>query len=119
MQELLQHFPFPKVLIFSIVDDFSCVAQAIKGVASGYLLKEMDSTSIGIAIKTVVNGRFYLHPKATKDFLAEFSKLGVNENGGNFLKAEVQRPYHLLTARESGVLQLLADGHSNRSLSEA
>lgn len=118
MQELLQQFPFSKVLIFSIVDNFSCVAQAIKGGASCYMLKKLDSTSIGSAIKTVVNGGFYLHPKVTKDFLAAFSKLDVNENRGNFLQTEVRRPYHLLTARESAVLQLLADGHSNRSLGE-
>lgn len=118
MRELLQHFPYSKVLIFSIVDDFSSVSQAIKGGASGYLLKEMDSDSIASAIKTVINGGFYLNPKLTKDFLAEFNKLAKNENQSMFLQTEVRRPYHLLTVRESEVLQLLAEGHSNRSLGE-
>ncbi len=90
MQELLQQFPFSKVLIFSIVDDFSCVSQAIKGRASGYLLKEMDSASIASAIKTVVNGGFYLHPKVTKDFFAEFNKLVIKENLGTLLQTEVR-----------------------------
>lgn len=119
VRELIHHFPQAVVLIFTVNDDFSFVSQAIQSGASGYLLKEMDSTSIADAIKLAVNGGFYLHPKITKDFLTEFNKLSLSENTGAFIQSEIKLPYHLLTAREAEVLQLLADGCSNKALSEA
>lgn len=55
-------------------------------------------------IKTVVGGGFYLHPMITKDFLIAYNKLDVKGNTqGMFLQTAVKRPYHLLTARESGL----------------
>lgn len=118
LQKLLHHFPFAKVLFFTVIDDFSYVSQALKGGASGYLLKEMDAEMIGGAIKTVVKGGYYLHPKIAKNFLMEFNKLAEKDDHGMFLQTVIQRPDHLLTARECVVLQLLADGHSNKTLGE-
>lgn len=119
VQELIEHFPQAVVLVFTVADDFAHVSQAIQAGASGYLLKEMDSTSIADAIKTAVNGGIYLHPKITKEFLTEFNKLALHESVGAFIQTEVKLPYHLLTAREAEVLQLLADGCSNKALGEA
>jgi len=118
LSELTQHFPDAKVLIFTVVDNSHDVAQSINSGASGYLLKDMDSDSLIQAIKTVVAGGYYLHPKVTKDFIGEFAKLAIYNQKGSFRQTDVVRPYHLLTVRESEVLQLLADGHSNRSLGE-
>ena len=36
----------------------------------------------------------------------------------SFHQTEIRRPYHLLTKRESEVLQLLTDGQSNRVIGE-
>lgn len=116
--ELMQHSTDSKVIIFTVVDDFFYASQAIKVGASGYLLKEMDSAAIIQAIKLVVAGGHYLHPKVTKDFIRELAKLAIHDNEGSFRQTGVVRPYHLLTVRESEVLQLLAEGHSNRSLGE-
>lgn len=118
LSKLTQHFPHAKVLIFTVVDDFFYASQAIQAGASGYLLKEMDPAAIVHAIKTVVEGGFYLHPKVTTDFIGALNRLALASEGP-FLQTTVIRPYHLLTARECEVLQLLADGHSNRSLGEA
>ncbi len=116
--ELNQHFPHSKVIVFTVVDDFFYVSQAIRAGASGYLLKEMDSPSLIHAIKAVVAGSHYLHPKVTKDFIDELNKLALPDPEGLFFQREVIHPYHLLTRRECQALQLLADGHSNRTLGE-
>lgn len=116
--ELNQHFPHSKVIVFTVVDDFFYVSQAIRAGASGYLLKEMDSPSLIHAIKAVVAGSHYLHPKVTKDFIDELNKLALLDSEGLFFQREVIHPYHLLTRRECQALQLLADGHSNRTLGE-
>lgn len=119
LRELILHFPEAKVLIFTVVDEFTNVSQAIREGASGYLLKEMDAPSIINAIQMVVKGQFYLHPRFTTEFISEFVRMDGGKRGGKFFQSDIRRPYHLLTPRESEVLQLLAEGHSNKSLGEA
>ena len=116
--ELLQEFPDAKVIMLSIHDDESYVTHSLKSGALGYMLKEMDADEIVEAIKVVAKGGSYLHPKVTKNLVAEFRRLSEHENKGNFHQTEIRRPFHLLTKRECEVLQLLTDGQSNRSIGE-
>ncbi|MBB5150508.1 MULTISPECIES: response regulator [Ureibacillus] len=117
-KELIQEFPDAKVIMLSIHDDESYVTHALKSGALGYMLKEMDADEIVEAIKVVANGGSYLHPKVTKNLVAEFRRLSEHENKGNFHQTEIRRPFHLLTKRECEVLQLLTDGQSNRAIGE-
>ena len=116
--ELIATYPEAKVIMLSIHDDESYVTHALKSGALGYMLKEMDADEIVEAIKVVANGGSYLHPKVTKNLVAEFRRLSEHENKGNFHQTEIRRPFHLLTKRECEVLQLLTDGQSNRSIGE-
>lgn len=116
--ELVEKFPEAKVIMLSIHDDESYVTHALKSGALGYMLKEMDADQIVEAIKVVANGGSYLHPKVTKNLVAEFKRLSEHENNGNFHQTEIRRPFHLLTKRECEVLQLLTDGQSNRVIGD-
>ncbi|MGY4794045.1 response regulator [Lysinibacillus fusiformis] len=116
--ELISEFPDAKVIMLSIHDDETYVTHALKSGALGYMLKEMDADEIVEAIKVVANGGSYLHPKVTKNLVAEFRRLSEHENKGNFHQTEIRRPFHLLTKRECEVLQLLTDGQSNRTIGE-
>lgn len=116
--ELVAQFPDAKVIMLSIHDDESYVTHALKSGALGYMLKEMDADQIVEAIKVVANGGSYLHPKVTKNLVAEFRRLSEHENKGNFHQTEIRRPFHLLTKRECDVLQLLTDGQSNRTIGD-
>ena len=116
--DLIAVYPEAKVIMLSIHDDESYVTHALKSGALGYMLKEMDADEIVEAIKVVANGGSYLHPKVTKNLVAEFRRLSEHENKGNFHQTEIRRPFHLLTKRECEVLQLLTDGQSNRSIGE-
>ncbi|GAB3802919.1 response regulator [Virgibacillus kimchii] len=117
--DLVRYFPDTKVIILSIHDDESYVTHALKTGAQGYLLKEMDSEALIDAIKVVSEGGSYLHPKVTHNLVLEYRRLAkenfvvYGENG-----MEVQKPLHLLTKRECQILQLLADGKSNRAVAE-
>lgn len=118
--ELLQRFPQTKVIILSIHDDESYVTHALKTGAQGYLLKEMDSDSLIEAIKVVYNGGSYLHPKITHNLVDEYRRLAEkNVNRVADGQVEYEKPLHLLTKRECEVLQLLADGKSNRAVADA
>lgn len=116
--DLIKEFPDAKVIMLSIHDDESYVTHALKSGALGYMLKEMDADEIVEAIKVVANGGSYLHPKVTKNLVAEFRRLSEHENKGNFHQTDIRRPFHLLTKRECEVLQLLTDGQSNRAIGE-
>ncbi|WP_449355476.1 response regulator [Virgibacillus natechei] len=119
-KNLIRYFPKTNVIILSIHDDESYVTHALQTGAQGYLLKEMDSDSLIEAIKVVSEGGSYLHPRVTHNLVQEYRRLSketvpqVTERGVAY-----HTPFHILTKRESQVLQLLAEGKSNRAVSEA
>ncbi|MEB7773274.1 response regulator transcription factor [Kurthia gibsonii] len=118
-EQLIAKYPEAKVIMLSIHDDESYVSHALKSGALGYMLKEMDADEIVGAIKIVAKGGSYLHPKVTRNLVAEYRRLSERENKGNFHQTEIRRPFHLLTKRECEVLQLLTDGQSNRAIGES
>ncbi|KPL59302.1 MULTISPECIES: response regulator transcription factor [Bacillaceae] len=117
-RELMAKYPDTKVIILSIHDDENYVNHALKTGALGYLLKEMDSDALVDAVKIVAEGGSYVHPKVTHNLVAEYKRLANAQNSGGFQQSEVRRPLHLLTRRECEVLQMLADGKSNRGIGE-
>ncbi|WP_251551924.1 response regulator [Neobacillus muris] len=120
-RELIEKYPDTKVIILSIHDDENYVTHALQTGASGYLLKEMDADALIEAVRVVADGGSYLHPKVTHNLVNEYRKLaaGVSRGGVYAQTVEIRRPLHLLTRRECEVLQMLADGKSNRGIGEA
>ncbi|PLS18106.1 DNA-binding response regulator [Bacillus sp. M6-12] len=119
-KQLIEKHPDTKVIILSIHDDENYVQHALQTGASGYLLKEMDADALIEAVKVVADGGSYLHPKVTHNLVKEYRRLSSNGSGRNGVAfaPEIRRPLHLLTRRECEVLQLLADGKSNRGIGE-
>ncbi|MFJ7728272.1 response regulator [Neobacillus sp. NPDC097160] len=121
-RELIEKYPNTKIIILSIHDDENYVTHALKTGARGYLLKEMDADALIEAVRVVADGGSYLHPKVTHNLVNEYRKLaaGVARGGGGYVPmVEIRRPLHLLTRRECEVLQMLADGKSNRGIGES
>jgi len=116
-KRIFAKYPEVHVIILSIHDDENYVTHALKSGANGYLLKEMDSDALIDAIKIVSEGGSYLHPKVTHNLVKEFQRLSKVQSG-SIEDIEYRKPLHLLTRRECEVLQLLADGKSNRAISE-
>lgn len=120
-RELIKNYPNTKVIILSIHDDENYVTHALQTGACGYLLKEMDADALIEAVRVVADGGSYLHPKVTHNLVNEYRKLaaGVGRGGSYAQTVEIRRPLHLLTRRECEVLQMLADGKSNRGIGES
>ncbi|ANB61977.1 response regulator [Anoxybacteroides amylolyticum] len=119
-RQLIDTYPDTKVVVLSIHDDENYVMHALKSGASGYLLKDMDADTLVEAVKVVAEGGSYLHPRVTHNLVKEYRRLAAGENKKEApAKREVCLPLHLLTRRECEVLQLLADGKSNRGIGEA
>lgn len=116
---LVENYPETNVIILSIHDDENYVTHALKTGAKGYLLKEMDTESLAEAIRVVNEGGSYLHPKVTHNLVQEYRRLSLaSANNTGIKEAEYQQPLHILTKRECQVIQLMAEGNSNRSISE-
>jgi two-component system response regulator DegU len=121
-RELIEKYPSTKVIILSIHDDENYVTHALKTGACGYLLKEMDADALIEAVRVVADGGSYLHPKVTHNLVNEYRKLATTaaSTGSGYLQTlDIRRPLHLLTRRECEVLQMLADGKSNRGIGES
>src|SRR6478735_2669072 len=71
--------------------------------------------------EVVAEGGSYLHPKVTHSLVKEYRRLAAQGQSSSYPHEpiEIRRPLHLLTRRECEVLQLLADGKSNRGIGEA
>ena len=93
----------------------------IKNRSTGYLLKEMDADTLIEAVKVVAEGGSYLHPKVTHNLVKEYPPssnkrciIAIQHE----VYPEIRRPLHIATRSECEVLQMLADGKSNRAIGE-
>lgn len=122
MREL---FPSIKVLILSIHDDESYVFETLRKGASGYLLKDLEADVLIQAIRAVMDGHAYIHPKVTGKLINQLRRMTyLEENGmlpGTATK-EMEVRYVAtdspLTRREAEVLRLMAEGKSNKAIGE-
>jgi two-component system, NarL family, response regulator DegU len=127
-QRIKEKSPDSHVIILSIHDDENYVYKSLRSGASGYLLKEMDSDSLIEAIHSVARGEAYIHPKVTGKLITEFRRLSSIEQNveENVLMSDVselggsdkENNILALTPREREVLQLMAEGKSNRMIGE-
>ncbi len=124
-EAILETNPEAKIIILSIHDEEAYVFKTLQSGASGYLLKEMDVDSLVEAISVVAHGGAYVHPKVTGKLIDEFRRMrmekeqhDMNRPFAAMANIEHQIPYHLLTKRECEVLQLMAEGKSNRAIGD-
>jgi DNA-binding NarL/FixJ family response regulator len=103
---LLARFPVdaPKVLVVTTFANDEYVYEALRAGASGFLLKRARPEQIVEAVRVVARGDSLLFPAAIKNLVAAYARPdGRLERAG-------------LTARESEVLALMADGLSNAEI---
>lgn len=126
-EQLKNIFPDIKVIILSIHDDESYVFETLRKGASGYLLKDMEAESLINAIRSVVAGHAYIHPKVTGKLINQLRRMtylddvgvvgpgqGVKDSGLKYIH-NANSP---LTKREAEVLRLMAEGKSNKLIGE-
>ncbi|MED4586203.1 response regulator transcription factor [Brevibacillus choshinensis] len=116
--------PNTRVIMLSIHDDEGYVYRTLRSGASGYLLKEMGTSDLVDAVRVVASGGAYIHPKVTGKLIEEFRRLseqeGVAERSFSIDESQAIDPKVIesLTRREREVLQLMAEGKSNRAIGE-
>lgn len=106
--------PSTRVIILTNHDQDELVFSSIRAGASGYLLKEVTGAQLANAIRTVADGFSLIYPSIAARVLDEFGRVrGSPAETGAPSETE---GYHDLTARERAVLQLIAQGRSNKEI---
>jgi len=98
-----------KIIILSMYDDGTLVEKALQYGANGYIVKETATDEIIHAIHEVYKDRFFLSPKVSKFVVKGF--LGKRYHYGR-RKNVVE-----LSRREREILQLIAEGFTNKEIS--
>jgi DNA-binding NarL/FixJ family response regulator len=98
----------PGVIILSVHGDESYIMRALAAGARAYLLKSATDEDLIPAVKAVASGQPYFSPAVAavlvEDYVRQLQHRGLTDS------------YHLLTDREKEVLQLLAEGRSNKEV---
>jgi two-component system response regulator DegU len=127
-ERLRMIFPEVKVIILSIHDDESYVFETLRKGASGYLLKDMEAESLINAIRSVVSGHAYIHPKVTGKLINQLRRMTYLDEVGVVAPSQtikesgmkyVHKDNSPLTKREAEVLRLMAEGKSNKLIGES
>ncbi|HKM89812.1 MAG TPA: response regulator transcription factor [Candidatus Acidoferrales bacterium] len=94
------------VVILSMHSDESYILRALKSGARGYLLKDSAESDLVRAIHAVAEGKSFFSPTVSKVLLEDYVRK-LRRTGG-------EDSYDLLTPREREILQLIAEGRSNK-----
>lgn len=106
--QILHRDPRTAVIILSMHSDEGYVVRALSAGAKGYLLKDSAEEDLVQAVRVVAQGRPFFSPRITQTLLDDYVRQ-LRQKG-------LQDSYELLTEREREVLQLIAEGKSNKEV---
>jgi RNA polymerase sigma factor (sigma-70 family) len=96
------------VLILSMHSDETYLTRALTAGARGYLLKDTADADLTRAVEVAASGKPFFSPAIAQalleDYMRQLQQRGLHDS------------YELLTDREKQILQLLAEGRSNKEV---
>jgi len=96
------------IVVLSMHSDEEYVLRALKAGARGYLLKESAEADLIAAVRAVIGGKSFFSPAV--------SRLLVEDYVRQLQDRDIEDSYELLTTREREILQLVAEGKSNKDV---
>jgi len=109
LREIARRHPKIKILALTMHDSEEHLRDALQAGAAGYLLKSVSHGELLAAVRSVLAGQRYLSPLVAKPIIDGF--------------LEKTRPpevtaWDTLTARERGVLKMIAEGYKSREIAD-
>lgn len=95
--------PRTRVLALSMHKDSVYVREILRAGARGYLLKDAIDRDLLEAVRAIARGEGYISPAVSEAVLSDYRR-------------HVTNPIDLLTTREREVLQLIAEGKTNKEI---
>src|SRR5215472_9968619 len=102
-RRLASSSPHTRVLALSMHKDSVYVREILRAGARGYLLKDSPAGDLVSAVRAVASGEGYISPAVSNAVLDDYRR-------------HVTNPVDLLTSREREVLQMLAEGKTNKEI---
>jgi two-component system, NarL family, response regulator NreC len=102
-RRLAELAPHTRVIALSMHKDSVYVREILRAGARGYLLKESGAGDLVTAIRAVAAGEGYISPAVSDAVLDDYRR-------------HVTNPIDLLSSREREVLQMLAEGKTNKEI---
>jgi two-component system response regulator NreC len=106
--QIVKRNPKIGVVILSVHSDETYILRALNSGAKGYLLKDSAETDLVKAVDTVALGKPFFSPAIAEALLEDYMRFLHQRN--------LEDSYDLLTDREKEILQLLAEGKSNKEI---
>jgi DNA-binding NarL/FixJ family response regulator len=106
-RRLKQMMPEVKLIFLTLNEDPDLAVEAMRGGASGYLLKKSAASELFLAIQTAVKGGTYVTPQIARGMREAF----IRDPQGKIRGKE-------LTPRQREVIQLLAEGKSMKEAAD-
>ena len=107
-RQIVSHSPRTAIAILSMHSDESYVIRALKAGARAYLLKDSAEADLLAAVRALTDGKSFFSPAISKilveDYMRQLESRGAEDT------------YELLTNREREILQLLAEGRTNKEV---
>ena len=108
-RQIRQQYPNVQVVILTMHENRAYYLQFAKAGAAGCVLKRSMGKELVTAIKSAARGESYLPPTIAATVLADYRRLAAHSTG------EDVDP---LTEREREILQLIAEGQTNREIAD-
>lgn len=107
-RQIVAKWPAIAIVVLSMHSDEGYVLRALKAGARGYLLKDSPEADLIGAVRAVNEGKAFFSPAISRmlvdDYVRQLQQRGVVDS------------YELLTPREREILQMLAEGKSNKEI---
>jgi two-component system, NarL family, response regulator NreC len=100
--------PRVAIIVLSMHSDEAYVLRALKAGARAYLLKQSAESDLIAAVKAVNQGKSFFSPAISQMLLEEYMR--------QIRDRDVEDSYELLTPREREILQMVAEGNSNKDI---
>ncbi|CAB5700462.1 Nitrogen regulation protein C [Delftia tsuruhatensis] len=102
--------PAMGILVISAWSTEDAILAALRAGATGYVLKERDDLEVSLSIRSVLRGGAPIDPFIARRVIAELQ--------GSMPATAGDDPQAALSARESQILRLVAEGLTNREIAE-
>jgi DNA-binding NarL/FixJ family response regulator len=97
----------PRILLLSMYDNDQYFFEALKAGASGYVLKSVADRDLVEACRAAMRGEPFIYPEALTALMREYLQRA---------RRGERLPGSILTARESEIVKLIAEGRSSKEI---
>jgi len=108
--QIVKKNPQVGIIVLSMHSDETYLARTLAAGAKGYLLKDNAEVDLERAVRVVAQGKPYFSPAIANTLLEDYMRQ-MQQRG-------LQDSYDLLTEREKEILQLLAEGKTNKDVAQ-